>query len=180
MTNFLSNIIAKLMVLIYIIPATLFPDIFVLQHQQIYNVGTRYMPEIVEAVKDEDTDTLENLMCKNIKENVANVSGGIQNMYDLIENEVVDITWEELPAGRSFYIHDNKHQITIQVFEIYITTQSEKYKIMVDWEYINTYDPDELGIRRLQLFKVKEDGHVERLYTLKGTDFDHSIEISNQ
>lgn len=109
---------------------------------------------VIYAVENKDAAAIEKYMCKNIKDNFADLTGEINTMLSLIEGDVESITWERLGA---YSESDGKGKSISQNNQNYdIFTSSGVYGISIVIETHNSFSADELGIRAITLYsKIK-------------------------
>ncbi len=119
-------------------------------NQQITYNSAIGAERIIEAFKNEDVAVLEELMCQNIKDNVENLPDKIQGLFDAIDGEIIESTYESR-GGSYSGSNPGKGSITQSGVFIYITTTTGKYDIGVWWETVNTYQPEETGIRSIAI-----------------------------
>jgi len=105
---------------------------------------------VMDAVKTGDTAKIEALMCKNIKQNVPNLSAKISDLVDAIDGNIVEYRWER---GSSFLERRNDgRQISQQSVFIDFKTSDGDYLLVVNWEIVCNFAPEETGIRRIALY----------------------------
>lgn len=122
---------------------------------------------IIEAFKNEDVAALEELMCQNIKDNVENLPDKIQGLFDTINGEIIETSYEH--AGYSFsQTNPGKGEINQSIVRIILTTTVQEYCLFVNWETINTYQPNENGIRRIVV--NVGDNYAELLCEISATN----------
>lgn len=119
-------------------------------NQQITYNSAIGAERIIEAFKNEDVDALEELMCNNIKDNVNNLPDKIQELFDAIDGEIIEATYESR-GGSYSGSNPKKGSITQSGVSIYITTSVGRYDIGFWWETVNTYKPEETGIRSIAI-----------------------------
>lgn len=160
---------SKIIVSIVAILLIFFPNnksLISLNQQYTYNsfVGAE---RIIEAFKNEDVDALEELMCKNIKDNVENLPEKIQSLFDAVDGEIIEATYESR-GGSYSGSNPGKGSITQSGVFIYITTTNNIYDISFWWETVNTYRPEETGIRAIALAKTDTNELLERISATDG------------
>lgn len=165
---FSNPVFVKIIVSLLSILSVIFPNSknLITMRQQYENDPAKWLPIIVEAIKENDVKTVEDLMCKNIKDNTEDLSGEIQALYDCIEGDIVSIEWEYRGGGYSEQHRDGR-VISQEGLSIYITTTVDDYEIGVTWEIINNFQPEEAKIRNFTLITIEP---LERLYSICATD----------
>lgn len=164
-----TSVFARILAVIISILSLMFPNNkdLIGMRQQYENDPAKWAPIIMDAIKENDVKTVEDLMCKNIKDNTDDLSGEIQALYDCIEGDIVSIEWEYRGGGYSESQRDGR-KILQEGFSIYITTTADDYAIGFGWEIINNFQPDEAKIRSMGLVKNYEP--YERLYLITATE----------
>lgn len=160
---------SKIIVSIVAILLIFFPNnksLISLNQQYTYNssVGAE---RIIEALKNEDVDALEELMCQNIKDNVENLPDKIQGLFDVVDGEIIETSYEH--EGYSFAeSNPEKGTINQSIVKITLITTLQEYCIFVNWETVNTYQPNENGIRRISV--NANENYSEILYEISATN----------
>jgi len=107
--------------------------------------------QLMNAVKGNDIADLEAMMCQNIKENTDNLPGKIGELLDAIDGEIAGFTWNNF--GGFDANHGDGKILRQKGLEIRFTTaKSESYLFIITWEYYNSFQPDEMGIRAISLW----------------------------
>ena len=118
--------------------------------QQITNNSNVAAPKIINAIGTGDVAALEALMCLNIKQNVKNLPEKIGELFDAIDGDITEVKWDD--GGGSYEGNRENGKTILQVgMDIFITTTSGTYVVGVWWEGINTFQPEETGIRNIGL-----------------------------
>ncbi|NLO45820.1 MAG: DUF5104 domain-containing protein [Clostridiales bacterium] len=160
----LTKLIDKIVIGIVAFLLTLFPNSTGLLslHQQQTNHSFIGAEKIASAIETGDVAALESLMCLNIKENVEDLPGKVGELMDAIEGEIVESTWKS--GGGSYFERREKGRQIVQAgVDIYITTTEGTYLVAVWWEAVNTFKPEETGIRNIALCDPElsvTDGYV--------------------
>jgi len=118
---------------------------------------------LMSAVKENDIDALEAMMCKNIKDNVPDLPDEISNMLDAIDGEIVDFTWRTMGGYNAN--HGGGKSLSQKHLIINFTTSNGSYRFGMVWEYYNSFQPEEQGIRNIGL---SQDGNT--LALIKATN----------
>lgn len=123
--------------------------------------------EIMDAIENRDIDALEAMMCQNIKDNVENLPEKIGEFIDTLPGEI--IKWE-LDTNPSFstYEKNGKGKVIqeIEIEAIVYTTVGGPYEVSVIWQFINNYQPEELGIRTFELLDKNPELPVQKCIAL--------------
>lgn len=160
---------SKIIVSIVAILLTLFPNnksLISLNQQYTYHshIGAE---RIIEVFKNEDVAALEELMCKNIKENIENLPNKIQDLFDVVDGEIIEATYESR-GGSYSGSNPEKGSITQSGVSIYITTSTGRYDIGFWWETVNTYQPEETGIRSIAIIDPSTLELLEKISATEG------------
>ena len=125
---------------------------------------------VISSVENKDAAAMEEVMCKNIKDNYEDLTGEINNMLSLIEGEVDSTSWER---GYSRSTSDgNGKTISHNALSINVNTTDGAYVLLLAVEIQNTVSPEELGIRRVELIRLAEnpDQEATKLYEIAATE----------
>jgi len=115
---------------------------------------------IMNAVKTNDITALEAMMCRNIKQNIADLPGEISKLLDTIDGEITTFTWKTFGAFTASHgIGKSLGQMTLAID---FTTSAGSYRLGMMWEYSNSFQPKEKGIRNIS---VHSEGEVLALIT---------------
>jgi len=130
----------------------LFPDWGSLQYQYQMRIFDRdkITASIVKAIDARDSAALKDLMCLNIKENVEDLSGKIDEVISTINGKVTKYRVES--AGQYSSARDGKRVNQIG-WDIYFSTATNNFRMHILWEVANNFAPDETGIRRILLLE---------------------------
>lgn len=160
---------SKIIVSIVAILLIFFPNSksLISYNQQITYNSAIGAEKIIEAFKNEDVDALEKLMCKNINNNVENLPNKIQDLFDAVDGEIIEATYESR-GGSYSGSNPGKGSITQSGVFIYITTTKNIYDISFWWETVNTYQPEETGIRAITLAKTDTNEILGRISATDG------------
>ena len=122
--------------------------------------------EVMSAIEARNITALKDMMCKNIKNSVPNLTGKIGELIDCIDG---DITKFEQIWGNAYYAETKSSgkKISQVSFAISITTSTKAYHLSILWEYVNNFSKDERGIRRIG---IAEQGQSEYMYTISATN----------
>lgn len=160
MTKFLISLLAFLLFL--------FPHSTSLLsiNQQLTNSTNVAAPKIMNAIETGDVAALEALMCLNIKQNVKNLPEKINELLDAIDGEIIEASW--VHSGGSYSGNrENGKTINQSGVDVLITTTTGTYVVGVWWETINTFQPEETGIRSIGLAQTNP---LKTLAILRATE----------
>lgn len=156
----MKNFIIKVLVFLL----TLFPNSAYLQGQYQLTVFDYAVTQnsITEAIKTRNVDTLEAMMCKNIKENVDDLPGEIGALIDTINGDIT--SWDWSPSS-SYDAAKYGKQIKQTGWTGQIDTANTTYFMAVVWEIANNFAPGEVGIRRIAVFNKDREMLAEIIAT---------------
>jgi len=107
---------------------------------------------IVNAIEGGDIAALEAMMCRNIKQNAVNLPSKIGELIDAIDGEIVDFTWETY--GGLDANHGSGKSLSQRHLDIHFkTTSVDNYTFLIIWEYSNSFQLEEKGIRAIVLMQ---------------------------
>lgn len=165
----MAVLLGRMIALFFSVLLVLFPNSknLTVLRQERDNRMEIWAPKIVEAIETKDVAALEDMMCLNIKQNTKNLPKEIQNFYDSIEGDILDIYWE--PGLGSSYSESQQdgRQIVQYDFDVRITTTKTKYTAGIWWESVNNFQPEETKIRNIGLIY---DDTYERVYRIAATN----------
>ena len=163
-------VIAKIISVLLPILLTLFPNnaSLISINQQLYNNSVVATSKIIAAFEEKDVNAMENLMCYNIKQNTKDLPDKINEMYSLVEGDIIEFIEKDSGFSFSESHGDGKQMLQTNLFISIITTQGE-YLVRVTWETINTINPEEAAIRSIVLLQ-KSETVFESLYAIRATE----------
>jgi len=155
MNTFIIGILAFLL--------TIFPNCASLQGQYQARTFDReaIQASIVIAIEARDIDTLRAMMCKNIKDNVPDLSSKIGALIDMIDGEIIGLGWR---STGGYDKANNGKKISQTDWSLDIETTAGEYRLGITWEIANNFAPEETGIRNMGLL-FNEPGNLLALIT---------------
>ncbi|MCL2301278.1 MAG: DUF5104 domain-containing protein [Firmicutes bacterium] len=127
---------------------------------------------VLNAIEARDVDALAAMMCKNIKQYVPGLSGKIKKLYDAIDaiDDKANISWKWLGVYSETQ-RDGKHIVQSDL-NVYFETADDVYLLMITWETINNFSPDERGIRLIDFYNIRlfEEGQQNPIAGIRATD----------
>ncbi len=153
MYQIIAKVIVKIISLFMPILMAISPQFALHMKQERDNDFDLWAPKIIEAIEEDDVEALESMMCLDIRTHTENLPEEIQKFYDLIEGEIVELSWD---TGAMSY--DNGRSRSGYSYKISITTDKQRYTVSGTWEEINTEEPEETKIREMSLwsYEVKD------------------------
>ncbi len=164
----MRNFFSKILLIISAFLLMLFPSLDGVINIAKVNSSDEAMPKIATAIETKNVEVLQELMCKNIKENIADLPTEIQKIYDCIDGEILEVTYEYRGGSSAEKRKEGTMAQTVLFF--YITTTTEKYSAGVTWETINTVDYEETGIRSIGLAIYDPPEALYSIVAPSGTD----------
>jgi hypothetical protein len=157
MNTFIAGLLAFLMLL--------FPHCTYLQqqYQQLSFSWEATANSIVNAVDGKDIVALEAMMCLNIKENTTDLPNKIGELIDAIDGDILSFTWDTIGGFEAS--HGIGKQLRQKILRIFITTTEGVYYLGVMWEYYNSFQPAEMGIRNISVADHGTTGEIFVLIT---------------
>lgn len=147
LTRFISYFLAIIM--------TLFP--FFGNRQDMNN--KKVAQAVISSVENKDASAMEEVMCKNIRDNYEDLTAEINKMLSFLEGDVESISWEKMGG---YSESDGKGNSISQNYQSYdIFTTKGVYGISLVIETHNTFSPEELGIRSISLYTLIKNPNPE-------------------
>jgi hypothetical protein len=104
--------------------------------------------KIMDAVKDKDVEMLKGMLSQSILEDIENLDFEIKKLTDFPEGDIADYQYED--AGDTWQKENKQYRIRNKgIIDFHIDTKT--YKIMFDYEVVNTYAPNKKGISYLSI-----------------------------
>ncbi len=175
-----TKIIVRIIIALLTFVSTVFPNnqnLSYIRQQYEYELismeqfsernSEKWAPVIMEAIKEKDVKTIQSQMCQNIKDNTEDLPGEIRKLLDCIEGDIVSTEWVYRGGGADMKQRDGR--VISQVgFDINIKTTVDDYSVGFMWETVNNFQPEETGIRLMDLIKDYEP--YEKLYNISATE----------
>lgn len=129
-----------------------FPDSVTLKgiYQDLTYPGEKVITErIIEAVKNDDVEAIEEMMSPYSSENVENLSKKIKTVTDAIEGNIKNAYWY---SGSSDSVKkDYDSYESSRTWVIKFETDISNYKLHVTWIRANTAKPEMVGLDALSV-----------------------------
>ena len=124
---------------------------------------------VINAVKTRDIAAIEALMCKNIKDNVPNLTNEIGNLLDAyaISGEDFEFSWKT--SGGYFESNGKGKSIRQNYIDIHITNATCHYLLIIVLETHNSFASDEMGIRSISI-GPKTTPASDEFYFIRATE----------
>ena len=143
----------KIIISILVVLLTIFPDsAFLLSnYQNLTFLGEDMITDmIVDAIKNNDADTIESMLSQHTKENGENLNQKIKGLIAVIDGDITE--YREHGGGGDGEYSDNDVSIKDKSWDIYIKTDSgNEYLVCVSWIIVNTNKPEKVGMRTIYL-----------------------------
>ena len=147
----LKNLLSKIVIGFVAFLLTLFPSDRNLQYLELIRTNSSDIAasKIANAFIEKDVDAMEAIMCLNIKENTEDLRDKISEMLDAVDGEITDYTWKIM--GSYSETQKDRRQMVQVGFDLYLTTSTGNYKLLIEWETANNFAIEEVGIRAIAL-----------------------------
>lgn len=131
-------------------------------YQQLSFLGEDAITDmIVEAIKNNDADTIEGMLSQHTKENGENLKQKIKELIGAIDGNIIE--YQEHGSGGDGEYSDNGVSIKDKSWNILIKTDTnEEYLVGVSWIIVNTIHPEKVGMKTLCL----ADTHFNLIKTI--------------
>ena len=164
--------IAKIVTVLLPFLLVLFPNnpSLICIDQTLHNNSNVAVSKIIAAFEEKNVEALEELMCYNIKQNTEDLPDKIKEMYSYVEGDIIEFIKEDF--GSSFSAnHGDGKQISQSGIAVTIKTTENEYSVGAIWEAVNTFKPEETGIRSITLQeKLANDNKYKKLYQIRATE----------
>lgn len=148
MTNIIISIVAFLL--------TIFPfsQTLLATHQQLTYPGHQVISDnIIDAIKLNDVQAIEDMFSESKKSNIQQLSDKIQNIYDLIDGEIISAnfvlgTRSESSKSGMGYVEKSTS------WDVEFKTTTGNYLLIVQWVIADTLDPENVGLTCLKLLDL--------------------------
>lgn len=115
-------------------------------------IGEEYCEKIIDAIENKDADKLKSMFSTNALTEAENIDGGIEYVMDFYQGEFIS---KEGNVHTSETI--NHGEKTIRLNGIYrVTTEEHEYFVFFVYQYMDTENPDNVGLFMLQIMKQSE------------------------
>lgn len=135
-----------------------FPDSVTLKgiYQDLTYPGEKVITErVIEAVKNDDVEAIEEMMSQYVKSNNENLSEDIEKLMNTIEGDINDAYWY---AGSSDSVKkDYDSYESYRTWSIKFETENSVYKLNVTWVRANTNKPEKVGMSSMSLFDMERN-----------------------
>lgn len=156
----------KLIVSVLAFLLTFFPNsTFLLSnHQNFSFLGKDTINDmIVEAINNNDADTIERLLSQHTKENGENLNQKIKDLIAAIDGNIIE--YREHGSGGDGSYSNGAVAIKDESWKIQIKTDSNKeYLVCVSWVIVNTSSPEKVGMKTLRLIDT-DFNQITTIYT---------------
>lgn len=156
----------KIVVSILAFLLTFFPNsVFLLSnYQNLSFLGKDTINEmIVEAINNNDADTIEGLLSKHTKENAENLNQKIKDLIVAIDGDIVD--YREHGSGGGGEYSDAGVSVKDENWKIHIKTDANnEYLVCVSWVIVNTNNSEKVGMKTLRLIDT-DFNQITTIYT---------------
>ncbi len=161
------TILRKIMSVFLTIIFALFPNFTLPLRQQIENSPSAWAPKIIEAIENEDVDSLKDMMCFSLKTKTKDLDGKIRNFYDCFDGDILETSWKDGLASSSKTDNDGD-QLHEGSFSINIITTKHNYTVVIGWRNVDTKNPQETKIR--DIYVATENFSGTYIFELEATE----------
>lgn len=117
-------------------------------------VSDEIIETVLDGINNEDTDSIKNIFSEKAVSESENFDDNVQSLFDFIDGEVV--SYEESDPPSSFDSSDSDYKIKLIKSYYYMSTNSEKYFILIENYAINTKNIDNQGVKCLIIVKADD------------------------
>jgi len=121
---------------------------------------------LMRAVETRAVDLFTDQLCLNIKQNANELPEKITELFDTIEGDFIDYTWQT--RGGYWESQRNGKALSQVYLDIELTTTEKTYLIISALEFHNTFQPAERGIRAFWLHDGPDSPTI--LFRMEATD----------
>lgn len=143
----------KIIISILVVLLTIFPDsAFLLSnYQNLTFLGDDAVTDIIiDAINNNDADTIEAMLSQHTKENGENLNSKIKELIATIDGDIIE--YYDSGNGSDGAYSNNGVSIKDKSWAIYIKTDSDsEYLVCVSWVIVNTINPDKVGMKTIYL-----------------------------
>jgi len=166
MSIFAKMIAGILAFLLWLFPGSL--SLRTMYQKQIFNMQ-QSVSAVVNAVNAGDIAALEAMMCRNIKDNVEDLSSKIGELIGAVDGEIQAYRIES--AGMFTENRRDGRQIYQRGFGVEFTIPSGDYLIAINWEVVCNFAQEETGIRYIILYSGSSyDPNTVKLAEIMATE----------
>ncbi|MBQ7838539.1 MAG: DUF5104 domain-containing protein [Clostridia bacterium] len=156
----------KIIVTILAVLLTIFPNsgFLLSNYQNLTFLGEDAITDtIVEAINNNDADTIEAMLSQHTKENGENLNQKIKELIAAIDGDIIE--YQEHGSGGDGEYSNNGVSIKDKSWKILIKTDTGKeYLVCVSWVIVNTSNPQKVGMKTLRLIDT-DFNQIKTIYT---------------
>lgn len=130
------------------------------EQREKYNIQIM-IPEIMESFKTKDPSVLEKYMCQSIKDENPDLTEKLRDFLNLIPGEITE--WDWSPSSSSDSSDGNGGVVLLRHYIVEITTTEGEYKLYIGLLEVDTIEPEEAGIRNLEIDKIYPDRYPNNI-----------------
>lgn len=156
----------KIIVTVLAILLTFFPNSSFLlsNYQNLTFLGEDAITDtIVEAINNNDADTIEAMLSQHTKENGENLNSKIKELIAAIDGNIIE--YYDSGNGGDGEVSDGKAYVKDTLWSVYLKTDTgNEYQLYISWVIANTANPNKVGMKTMGLCDMNHNSLVH-LYT---------------
>ena len=156
----------KIIVTVLAVLLTFFPNsgFLLSNYQNLTFLGEDAITDtIVEAINNNDADTIESMLSQHTKENGENLNQKIKELIAAIDGNIIE--YREHGSGGDGEYSNNGVSIKDKSWKILIRTDTGKeYLVCVSWVIVNTSNPKKVGMKTLRLIDT-DFNQIKTIFT---------------
>ena len=138
---------------------TFFPNsaFLVSNHQNLSFLGKDTINDIiVEAINNDDADTIESLFSQHTKENGDNLNQKIKDLIVAIDGDIIE--YYDSGKGGDGDVSNSTGHLKDTLWALYLKTDTgNEYLLYVSWVIVNTADSSKVGMKTIGLFDLYQN-----------------------
>ena len=156
----------KIIVTVLAVLLTFFPNSsFLLSNYQNFTfLGKDTIEDIiVEAINNNDAESIEELLSQHTKENGENLNQKIKELIAAIDGKIIE--YYDSGNGGDGEVSDGKAYVKDTLWSVYLKTDTgNEYQLYISWVIANTANPNKVGMKTMGLCDMNHNSLVH-LYT---------------
>jgi len=115
-------------------------------------MGEERFQEIITTIEDKNTEDLESLFSKNALKGVEDFNGDANYLFDFFQGDVISKKVASVTSGSK----NNGERTTAVDYKYTVTTNENKYIVFFTDVFVDTENPDNVGLYMLQIIKESD------------------------
>ena len=112
------------------------------------------LKEIIEIINNRHKEALKKIFSEQALNEAEDLDGRIDYIFDFIDAEIT--SWESI-AGSSTTKSNRGEKITTSSSRYYINTKKQKYFVYLCEYFVNTTNPEKVGVYLLQIIEAENE-----------------------